>query len=558
MPHNKLQATKANSKNCAICLEPTSRSNPRLKLKPCGHNEFHTTCVMNWLINSSTCPICTQQVTKAGKTAVEFKKQAVSSDYSSTLDESEISRVVSEINNEQVASDSALAQQLAQQSHAHPSSSPLTTTSDKKEHKARETKERESKHKDRPLSQLRPTPALHNEQSLGGSSSSVQLAGGSATSITSGSLSSLSSHSHVSLLYASTTSSDTTVNAMPTSTSSPSQMSKISPTSARHTSPSSGGSELVQVPDGSASPTKSARSASTAIQPGRLSFAEATARISVDPTNKVSNQPSKAQTLSQPTPHANTSSPPRRVTRSQSSLASPRPSGETRQHRRFRLRPQDQAETQTSARADINNRSAALSDAPDVSPDSQQHGTAQLSQTNSTTDPASRTKDKPDPSLPPPSVSSASASIVRVMSVGASSDALHHPEDRRLTESQVRVSHQGASHPDSASSAPDRGPNARAEDNSTVYLPPTRDIDSQGKMQRTAHLDLQAMAARAAALSLLASHHHSCPQNKQSMTRRANSCTKDHGERPPTTSPNSKPLAWHWSSLLTSTAKRSM
>lgn len=46
-------ANVMNHENCAICLEP----HPKKIELPCGHS-FHKKCLMNWLKNNKSCPLC--------------------------------------------------------------------------------------------------------------------------------------------------------------------------------------------------------------------------------------------------------------------------------------------------------------------------------------------------------------------------------------------------------------------------------------------------------------------------------------------------------------------
>lgn len=43
--------------DCSICLESIKKSEHRIILKRCKH-QFHKDCIMNWILQKNSCPLC--------------------------------------------------------------------------------------------------------------------------------------------------------------------------------------------------------------------------------------------------------------------------------------------------------------------------------------------------------------------------------------------------------------------------------------------------------------------------------------------------------------------
>ena len=46
---------------CSICLQ--TLNSQKIKVLPCEHT-FHTDCILEWLTNTNTCPICRKSIHK--------------------------------------------------------------------------------------------------------------------------------------------------------------------------------------------------------------------------------------------------------------------------------------------------------------------------------------------------------------------------------------------------------------------------------------------------------------------------------------------------------------
>ena len=44
-------------KECSICLEPIEENKEVKKLINCNHY-FHKSCILNWILVNSNCPLC--------------------------------------------------------------------------------------------------------------------------------------------------------------------------------------------------------------------------------------------------------------------------------------------------------------------------------------------------------------------------------------------------------------------------------------------------------------------------------------------------------------------